>query len=146
MNWKMIVAASLTLALPAFAGLEEKRMQQDYTKNKIPEAVKKVKDTCGADIKIEVDWGSFKEKAAFENFEYALTQSTGALEDICGDDIGKEAVKKDVKKISIKNVNDAKDVKTEFKGGTVNVHFNFKEGANGTTGWTEIKKVVEEAL
>jgi hypothetical protein len=55
-------------------------------------------------------------------------------------------VKKDVKKLAIKNVTDAKDVKTEFKGGTVHVHFNFKEGASGTTGWTEIKKVVEEGL
>ena len=146
MNKKMLLVASLTLALPAFAGLEEKRMQQDYTKNKIPEAVKKLKDVCGADIKIEVDWGSFKEKDAFSNFEFALSQGTGAFEDICQDDVGKEAVKKDVKKMAIKNVNDAKDVKTMFKDGTVHVHFNFKEGANGTTGWTEIKKVVEEAL
>jgi hypothetical protein len=146
MNWKATLAVALVVALPAFAGLEEKRMQQDYTKTKIPEAVARVKEVCGADIKIEVDWGSFKEKAAFESFEYALTQSVGALEEVCKDDIGKEAVKKDVKKIAIKNVTDAKDVKTSFKGGTVNVHFNFKEGASGTTGWTEIQKVIEEAL
>ena len=121
-------------------------MQADYEKTKIPAQAADTKEKCGSPVAYEVDWASFKEKAAFENFEYALTQAGGALEEICKDDIGKDAVKKSVKKVKIKNVTDPKAVSTSFKDGVVHVNFNFKEGTGGTTGWTEIQKVVEEAL
>ena len=143
---KRLVAAALLISGLAHADLETKRMQKDYETKKIPEAVKKVKDKCGADIRIDVDWKTFTARDAFSYFDFAITHSVAALEDICKDDLGKDGVKKDVKAIKIVNVETRDAVKVSFDKGQLNIAYNFKDGGSGTAGWGAVKRAIEEKL
>jgi len=131
-------------------GLEEKRIQQDYVKTRIPERLKQLQEATGgatASLQVDFDWDTLMDsRPALDGLWSCWEQPIGAIEAICSDDLGKEAVKKGVKKVVIRNVDDNSKVAATFDKGVLIVSFNFKEGASGTTGWDVIKKAVEDKL
>ncbi len=127
-------------------GLAERRMQQEFEKERVPQYVAAIAEFCPkASIAIEIDWTSFDLKA-MENMWSVWDQPRYALEEVCKDDLGKQAVADGVKKILFHNVKSNDAVGAELASGTLHVRMNFVDGASGTPGWTAIQKVVEDAL
>jgi hypothetical protein len=131
-------------------GLAEKRIQQDFVSKRIPERLAQMHNaTAGATekVQVEVDWPSIlDDKPALDSLWAYWEQPLSAIEEICGDDLGKEAVKGGLKKVMIRNVTQPDQVGAVFAGGVLTVQMNFKEGGNGTPVWDAIKQVVEAGL
>jgi hypothetical protein len=131
-------------------GLAEKRIQQDFLTKRIPERTAQMHtatDGATAKVVVEIDWPSIiEDKPALDSLWAYWEQPLSAIEDICSDDLGKEAIKGGVQKIVIRNVNNLGQVSASFAGGVLTVQMNFKEGGNGTPGWDTIKKIVEAGL
>src|SRR5262249_43173398 len=130
-------------------GLAERRIQENFTKNEVPETLKQYSEKTGGatdKVKVEVDWASLGEdKANYDGLGYWV-QTLQGVEAVCSDDMGRDAVKSALKKIVIKNVADPKDIRAEFKGGVLTGYLQLSQGASGTPGWTEFQKVLEQAL
>src|SRR4051812_38538976 len=126
-------------------GIAERRIQQEFLETRIPEAMSKLAEATGdatKAVKCEFDWESMIEnKTALDNLWSTWEQPLGAVQDICNDSIGKEAIKKGLKKIVLTNVKTNDEVKVTFAQGTLTVAMNFQGGSSGTPGWTEIKKI-----
>ena len=140
------VLAAILSSTVALAGLEEKRKQKGYEEKEIPAAVSKIKELCGAAVKVTVDWASFKSADALGNFAYALNHTTQALEEVCKDSTGKEAAKKTLTAVSITNVADANAVKVTFEKGTIALFYDFAQGGSGTVGYKKVQQAVEAGL
>jgi hypothetical protein len=131
-------------------GLAAKKFEHDYTENRIPTAMKQLeKDTQGAtkNLKVEFDWKSFGEdKNAMDGAWSCWEQSLQGVSEVCKDEIGKEAVKKGLKKIKIINMKKDAPAEVSFKGGTLTMTVYFANGTQASPGWTQIQKVLEEGL
>ena len=130
-------------------GLAERRIQENFTKKEVPEALKDYAEKTGGateKVKVEVDWASLgDDKASYDGLGYWV-QTLQGVEAVCSDDMGKDAIKSALKKIVIKNVTDPKDIRAEFKAGTLTGYLQLSQGASGTPGWTEFQKALEQAL
>jgi len=127
-------------------GLAERRIQQEFDSDRIPKYLDAIHGFCPhAKLAVEFDWSSF-DLPAMENIWLCWDQPRHALEEICRDDLGKQAVADTVKKIAFHNVRSNDDVGCAFRAGTLEVRMNFVDGASGTPGWTEIQKTVEAGL
>jgi hypothetical protein len=129
-------------------GLYERRIQEEFEKERIPKALENFKAEHGAkiDFKIAIDWPSFEgQREAIDNLWQFWEQPLHALADLCKDDLGKKAVAEGVKKVSIKHGEQA-DVGATFKSGNVAVVFHLQDGGQGTPGWSTIRDVVEAGL
>lgn len=130
-------------------GLAERRVQQEFEKERIPTRVAQFKsEYCpNASLAVEFDWPSFEgDKAALDNLWACWEQAIQGLEGVCKDDLGKEAVAAGVKKVVIRNVPATDQVKAELKDGVLTVAMAFREGTSGTPGWSAITEVVEAGL
>lgn len=129
-------------------GLAEKRIQQEFESKTIPDTLKyHSEQTQGAmgQIKVAVDWASFEDdKAAYDNLSSVWAQPLQGIQEICGDDMGREAVKKSVQKIIIRNVKGKSSV--EFKAGVLTASMNLREGTSGSLGWSAYQQAVEGSL
>jgi hypothetical protein len=128
--------------------LAGRRIEQEFNERRLPELVEKIKGYCpDADIAVSVDWESFEDDhAALENLWLVFEQPSFALEQVCKDDLGRQAVAESVHRIVIRNVPAADKVGATFAGGTLTVAMLCAEGASGTPGWPEIEKVVSANL
>lgn len=131
-------------------GLIERRIQEEFVKTRMPEALKKIKESSkGAmdKVSVVVDWDSFgDDTAAYQNLSSIWQQTLYGVEAVCQDDLGRESVKHSLKKILIKNVKTREEVKAEFKKGTLTAYFDAAQGTNGSPGWTAFQQALEEAL
>lgn len=130
-------------------GLAEKRVQQEFEKERIPQRLAQFKEQyCPASkLAVEIDWKSLEgDKAGLDNLWSIWEQGFHGLEGVCEDDLGKQAVAENVKKLVIRNVAGAAQVGAEFKDGVVTVRMACKDGSSGTPGWTAIKEVIEAGL
>ena len=82
-------------------GLQFDRWVTQFTTETIPNWEKKIEEICGFKIKLQGDWKSFGGDAdALAYFEDGyLDKFASALRDVCRDDVGKQAVKKQIKKM-----------------------------------------------
>ncbi len=130
-------------------GLAERRVQQEFETERIPTRLAQFKNEyCpNANLAVEFDWKSFEgDKAALDNLWACWEQAIQGLEGVCKDDLGKEAVASSVKKVVIRNVPAFDQAKAEFKDGVLTVAMAFREGGNGTLGYSAIAEVVEAGL
>ena len=130
-------------------GLMERRYQQEYEKERIPKRLEEFKSSyCpNANLSVQIDWSTFEgKKEALEAMWTHWEQPLQGLEGVCKDDLGKEAVAGGVKSVVIKNVDSTEQVKCEFKDGVLTAWMNFKDGGNGTPGWSAFTEVVEAGL
>ena len=102
-------------------GLAERRKIKELQEVTLPGRVRDIEEICGAPIPYEVDWDSFAEDAEALNFMDNLSchRLNMALRVICGDEMGKEAIRETVKKIRLRNVKTKAEMKIGFDGGVL---------------------------
>jgi hypothetical protein len=106
-------------------GLEEKRWIKEMKDETVPKYMAALKEIVGFDLPFEVDWDSYsKDLEGLRNLEYqGLDRITSAFREICKDDIGKDAVKESIKKISLKNIDDPSKKGITLEKGVVTINF-----------------------
>lgn len=147
---KAIVAACLTAIFitPAMAGLNLKnRSVAKKHDAEIAKAEKALNRNCGGtDIKIKVDWSTFKNEDMHEhrfmssvvgNFLRSMTQ-------LCVQKEGQEAIKASIKNIVITNGLGAKEVKVNLKEGTL--AYEMDPNVNSNAIYSKTRKYLEENL
>jgi GH18 family chitinase len=89
-------------------GIQEKRFVKDLKETVVPQMQTSLKEITGHEITYDLDWPSFeKSLQALQNIQYqGMDRINSAFRDICSDDVGKEAVKEAIKKITLKNIED----------------------------------------
>jgi hypothetical protein len=104
-------------------GLREKRRIAELNDEVVLDLIGQTKTLTGAEIPWEVDWESFASSMeALDNIEHqGLRRISGAINTICRDKIGKDAIREGLKKIVVKNAEDAGQKKIVFKDGILEV-------------------------
>jgi hypothetical protein len=107
-----ILLVLMMVAVPAFAGLKEKRAIKNFQEKSYPKLTKEINSIAGTDVPIEVDWDSIAVDGYSELYEEGFTKVyftplADALKGICADDMGKTALKEALKKVVIKNSSDS---------------------------------------
>ena len=96
-----LAGALIAIALPAFgASLEAKKMQAQEDAE-LTDKLALTNQTCGSHVKAVIDWSSFNEA---ETLKTSVTPfcaaALDAIEDICSDDLGKQAISEKVKTVT----------------------------------------------
>jgi hypothetical protein len=96
-----LAATLIAIALPAFgASLEAKKMQAQQEAD-LTDKLALTNQTCGSHVKATIDWGSFNEA---ETLKTSVTPfcaaALDAIEDICSDNLGKQAISEKVKTVT----------------------------------------------
>lgn len=129
-------------------GLAEKRLAKDKQDTVLPFHQQKVDEYVGKPVPIELDWASFSNSTEeLSKVDYICEQIAQAFGSWCQDDLGREAVQNAVKKVLVRNVDDAAKRAVSFKDGVVEVL------AHGKAEWTQdsidseaLRTTVEKAL
>ena len=126
-------------------GLEERRKIKELQETTLPERVAEIEEICGKGIPYEIDWESFDGDLEGLNFMDNLSchRLNMALRVICQDDMGKEAVRDEVKLIKLKNVKDKSAMKMTFEGGVLEMHCAYAQRTDGM--WSD-GQIREELL
>jgi hypothetical protein len=128
-------------------GLAEKRWIAQFQTEELPKYQERLDKAVGAKLPLEIAWDSFDVMTALEYFEHqGLAYVAEAFELMCRDQIGKDAVKDAIKKISIKNVKSAADRKVVVKNKVVEIAGAWGDRSGETIGADDIRKTVEAAL
>lgn len=89
-------------------GLKERRAVQEFEQNEFPKLKQEITTTTGFDVDFDVQW----EKLAVDGYDHMYTEAftkvyftpiINAFKAICVDDMGKEALKGTLKKITLTN-------------------------------------------
>lgn len=133
----------------AIMGLAEKRWAADKKKTDEPAFVALVTKTLGFSVPIEIDWEGFSANLAdveyIGNDSYGLPNLVRALATITTDDIGKDAIKAALKKITVHPA--ASDATSfTFTGGTIAWKAYFGSTSSGYIYADAMQKTLEQAL
>lgn len=122
------VAASLLAAAPAAAqSLEVKKMRVQQEAD-LSTALALTNKRCGLDLKAGYDWKSFDEaEVAKKNVAPYCAAALDAIEDLCGDQLGKDALKDKVKTLSCAG---AKEPGAALSEGTLTFSFSLTPNQN----------------
>ena len=129
-------------------GLQEKRAIQEAQEKWLPKRKQELQAFAGTEIAYEVAWDGFADDAKGINW----LENNGpeivaqAFRVLCGDQVGKDAVKAAVKKVLFKNTKEAKDKKLSFESGTLEVCCAYALSPGGRFTHHDIKKFLEEKL
>jgi len=128
-------------------GLKEKRMIKMLNDEVIPSIRNELKEMSGVDIEWDVDWSGFKDMKSLMNIEnQGLRRILDAFRNICYDEIGKEAIQEGVKKVVVKNFDDASEVKVTFENGQLEVYGAWSADWEGYPQESNIRSILEEGL
>src|SRR5215467_8358176 len=113
-------------------GLNERRKVNELKETTFPGRVKEIEEICGAPIPYEVDWDSLADDAAGLNFLDNLSchRLNMALRTICGDDLGKEAIRDGLTLIRLRNVAEVGDRHIAFADGVLEMHCAYAQGVS----------------
>ena len=107
-------------------GLNEKRKAKEIQDTVLPGRVKEIQEITGVAIPYDVDWDSFDTFEALNFMDNCSCHRLNmALRVICQDDLGKNAIKDNLKKIKLKNVKDKAAMKLSFEGGVLEMHNDY---------------------
>jgi len=130
-------------------GLAEKRWAAEKKTTDEPAYIAEVAKTLGLSVPIEIDWGGFSqnmsESSYIANDSYGLPNLVRALATITADDIGREAIKGALKKISIKSA-PADGTSFTFKDGLIEWNAYFGSTSSGYIYADVMQKTLENAL
>ncbi|NJO05206.1 MAG: hypothetical protein HC876_06595 [Chloroflexaceae bacterium] len=84
-------------------GLKERRIIYRIQTEQLPYRVERLKEISGVDIHYDIDWESMEAAGEeLENFDYyVLNHITQAIDWLCSDPVGKQAVQQGIQKIVI---------------------------------------------
>ncbi len=128
-------------------GLNERRKIKELQETTFPERVKEIEEICGKPIPYEVDWDSLADDPEGLRFidNISCHRLNMALRVICGDDMGKAAVRDGIKLIKLKNVA-PEAMKMEFSAGVLEMHCAYAKGTEGMFRDDDIRKLLEQKL
>ncbi len=90
-------------------GLQERRLIQQHTNTLLPQVQADLKQACGGDIEVVVEWEGFEnDMAALERLSsQCFDRLVKAIEWVCRDDLGKTALREKVQRVVVRNVGTA---------------------------------------
>jgi hypothetical protein len=107
-------------ALHAQNKFDPRREIEKANKQTLPAAARQIEENTDVKVAIAVDADSFGADAhAWSNLYIIANRIVGALSDVGRDQVGKDALERDVKKIVIEHVASIEDAVIEFKKQTV---------------------------
>jgi hypothetical protein len=129
-------------------GLNEKRKMKELQDVTFPGREKEIQEICGASIPYQVDWNSLADDAEALNFIDNLSchRLNMALRTICGDDLGKNAVRAGLKQIKLQNVKEKSAMQIAFHDGVLEMHCAYGLHTEGMFSDNEIRRVLEDHL
>jgi hypothetical protein len=98
-------------------GLTEKRLAKEIQDNDLPTFISAVQQAAGFELKVEIDWDSF---TAYDTYPLTrlrddlLPEILTTVQNICIDDMGKDALKAAMTTIRLENTDDSEQVKLQF--------------------------------
>jgi hypothetical protein len=107
-------------------GLAEKRAMASYQKDKFPAWQQKLNGVCGFELTYEVSWDQLSKDGyapEFNNmFDYNFfVPLERALQSICQDDLGRDALKAKIKKVQITSTRSWSSLEAKVEGDTLKV-------------------------
>lgn len=129
-------------------GLIEKRLIRTGQQEWIPEAQKELRELTGSEQVYEVEWDGFSsDEAALNNFQnQAIRRINSAFRVVCRDDLGRDAVKEQITRILVRNVNDPAKKGMQLKDGTFTYTVAMGKGDAGYFSDNEIIIFLQRAL
>lgn len=129
-------------------GLAERRKIKELEEEVLPGRAKEIEEICGVAIPYEVDWASFGDDATALNFIDNLSchRLNMALRMICQDEMGKEAVRTGIKKVTLKNVATPEQRSVQLDAGVLAMQCAYALGASGMISDGEIRAYLETKL
>ena len=129
-------------------GLNERRKIKELQDVTFPGRVKEIEEICGAPIPYEVDWESLADDPeALNCIDFASCHRLNmALRGICIDEMGKQAVRDGLKRVKLKNVKEPTGRTIALKGGVLEMHVVYSQGAGVAFSDREIQEVLEKGL
>jgi hypothetical protein len=127
-------------------GLQEKRRIQHIQENLLPTVAKQVSEISGhASLDWFINWQHLdKNMQAVENIEkIGLPRIVEVFRNVCVDDLGKECVRKALKRVDLIHSEDPSERVIQFVEWTLTVQGNWAEAS--AEGWPEVK-VIQETL
>jgi hypothetical protein len=128
--------------------LAGRRIRQDFTDHRVPALTKAIAEFCpGARIAVTIDWDSFEgDMPGLENLWTVYEQPSQGLEEVCKDDLGRQAVAEGLHEIVIRDVRSEPEIGAEVDSGRLIVRIRCADAQSGTPGWAEIARVLTESL
>lgn len=130
-------------------GLAEKRWVLERKTNDEKPFIDALQKAAGAAVAVEIDWEGFANTMAdagyVSNESYGLANLVRAVQQVCVDDLGKEAIKSGLKKVVITPAA-ADAAKFTFDGGVVTWHAYFGSSSSGYIYADAMQKILEAAL
>lgn len=129
-------------------GLIERRLIKVGQEEWAPIAQKELRELTASEQTYDVDWDSFSSDAdALNNVRnQGMQRINGAFRVICADDLGKEAVRDQVKSIVLRNVASIGEKGISLKDGVLLIKCAWGKGTDGYYSDTEIMRAVEKML
>lgn len=130
-------------------GLAQKRISQDYQQNVFPEWKNKITNAMGFEVPLEVKWDTMMDdqrdnkELYFSSYDSVYFKPLVAvMQNICADDMGREALKGALKKIVIDGTDGYSPGATTFSGGVLTINHQFCTNVDDVDariqGWTKL--------
>jgi hypothetical protein len=129
-------------------GLNEKRKVKELQDTVLPDRTRELLEITGSPITYDIDWSSISDDYEALNFldNISCHRINMALRVICGDQLGKDAVRTGLKKISLANVKDPAQKSLQFSDGVLAIRCAYASGLSGAFSDNEIRKLLESGL
>lgn len=103
--------------------LRERRLIQQHTDTLLPQVRADLKQACGGDIEVVVDWAGFEsDLAALERLSsQCFDRLVAAIGWVCKDEVGKAAVREKVRRVVVRNVGTAAERTLDLSDGVLTV-------------------------
>jgi hypothetical protein len=138
---------------PPQLGLEEKRAQQKIETETIPKFEAEMRSACpAAQTKIAIDWASF-DADAFRNFSAtpssdpynrALGSTIVALQNICRDNLGKQAIAEKLKTLRVVHIKDLAAGRSQLNNGVLTIETDINQST--PPGISQVQQLLEKGL
>ncbi|MDY6938348.1 MAG: hypothetical protein SWY16_11840 [Cyanobacteriota bacterium] len=130
-------------------GLREKRIIHQLQNQTIPAYEAALAKKTGTQIPLEVDWDSFSgcNEEVLERVErFGLKKIADAIDGVCVDDLGKEALKEGLGAIYLVKADDRSHVSASMAGKILKVCVDFSDIYKGYVSEFTIQEVLENGL
>jgi hypothetical protein len=130
-------------------GLEEKREIRKATEGWLPEKNREISELSGGGtMTFEIDWATFAGDLKGMNWlEFnGPQQVVNAFRMIGADDLGREALREGVKKVVVRNTNDAASKSLALDGGVLTLTCAFAQSPGGRFTHDEIRNFLTSKL
>jgi hypothetical protein len=129
-------------------GLIENRLIKLGKEEWVPGAQKDLRELTGGQQVYEIDWTTFTSDAdALQNLQnQGLRRINSAFRNICRDELGKEAVNEQIKKIVVRNVASPSEKSVSIADGVVTVLGAWGKGSDGYFVDLDMAKTIEKSL